>query len=168
MKHKGNRFYTDNNSKNKINVDFVKNRNEDVFDVEMETEVSADEVSVQQENVATMSVREKRKLIKKRKKQIEKTSKKNDDKPLKDKKVSPDKTENNNEEKTSEKSKPKKVIPFNSKTSTVKEYDDIKDPKAPKKSEKYKKNIFLAAIIVVVLFVSVFDHTVTYSNVFPF
>ena len=156
MKHKGNRFYTDNNSKNKINVDFEKNRNEDVFDVEMETEVSADEVSVQQENVATMSVREKRKLIKKRKKQTEQTSKKNDEKPLKDKKVSPDKTENNNEEKTSEKSKPKKVIPFNSKISTVKEDDDIKAPKAPKKIGKYKKNIFLAAIIVVVLFVSVF------------
>ncbi len=157
MKHKGNRFHTENNSKNKINVDFEKNRNEDVFDVEMETEISPDEVSAQQENIATMSVREKRKLIKKRKKQTEKGTKKKADKPLEDKKVSPDETEKDkNIEKTSEKSKAKKVIPFNSKTSTVKDDDDSKAPKTPKKSGKYKKNIFLAAIIVVVLFVSVF------------
>ena len=155
MKHTGNRFNTEKNSKNKINVDFEKNRNEDV---KITPEASADEVlSSESKKTATMSPREKRKMIKQRKKLTEKAAQK---KSVAEKEKTKNDTDRmvseTNEEKISENPKHKKVIPFAKKETVIEEGKENEVSKVPKKIGKYRKNIVLAVIIVLVLFVSVF------------
>ncbi len=170
MKRKGNRFYTGKNSKNRINSDFEKKINEDVFDVELETDGSANEdVSAHQENIATMSVREKRKMLKKRRKQTEKEAQKKQDR-VEDDQINPDNEITlNSKYDSTEHPKHKKVIPFINKDSVSENNIENKDQIPLKKFKGYKKNIFLAILIVLVLFVSVFAFAnrdrLTFSNI---
>lgn len=162
MKHTGKSFHTDENSKNNMNIENEELIEKESFDesTQQEAEVYDVEESTVPAQSAAMSVKEKRKMIKAEKKlrnkqaKAEKTEKEKPqkEKPLKkEKKPIPVKKVKTKQEKV----KNEKVIPFNSKHSSHSAEKDGKFSSFLENIKFYKKNIILATVIILVLFVVV-------------
>ena len=165
MKHTGKNFHTDENSNNNMNIENEEIMENETFDEELQTseEVYDVEDTADTQAASPMSVKEKRKMIKAEKKLRDKQSKaeskekekpENKEKIKKNKKKSlPPKKDNIKIEQDN--NKHEKVIPFNSKHTSKSAKKDGKVSSFFENLRFYKKNIILASVIILVLFVCV-------------
>lgn len=181
MKHTGNNFHTDENSKNNMNIENEEIMENESFDEELQqsSDVYDVEDTADTQTASPMSVKEKRKMIKAEKKlrnQKPKAEKTEKEKPIKKEKIKktkkkslPPKKVNIKPEKEQEKERDEKVIPFNSKHASHTAKKDGKFSSFFENLRFYKKNIILATVIILVLFVAVMAFTnrdrLTFNNI---
>ncbi len=171
MKHTGKNFHTDENSKNNMNIENEEIMEKESFDEELQPNADVydvEDVSTDAPSVSPMSVKEKRKMIKAEKKlrnQKSKAEKIAKEKPKKEKKSLPPKEVKIKQERE----KHEKVIPFKTEHASHTTKKDGKLSSLIQNLKFYKKNIILASVIILVLFVSVMAFSnrdrLTFSNI---